>query len=485
MAFRNTPTLGDYTVDTRADLPLLSDRRLLSPQAPPESLSLFVTEAELLMWQSRAVNGPYRVDGDVSANSPGDWTRVVNDKDNFMGNPTSSLYEGSVENGVGLGKCVDSSHDTGRVPTHLGAGGRTERLVAAALYALVQEDLSVAQQVRDIVVAQIDYSDTKFNDRNRWCTSNADAISNSTAGMHYGDWLAAHIYTYDMLVAYENAYSVTLITDTQKASYRTWVGGFSPWFHAHVDVWLDPLFVDRLNDDYTITADGNSIPDHSFKVYDNGPRPKKVSIRYHNRNANGIKAAGLAALIAGDTGEMARAKRWVKEVIQFATAADPWVSDFEREGDGANHGQGWSYATRVMAPAATIAEAFRAAGDAELVDYTTTNGSDQTQGSYYGGEPKSIRTGVDLFLRYVSRLEDRTYDGVDLRPGSVWHHDGMMILARRNPAWAGDTHWSRVWNRNYPGGENFLSNPRQGWFNPNTFDSGMGPAARFQYVPDP
>jgi hypothetical protein len=300
--------------------------------------------------------------------------------------------------------------------------------------------------------------------------------------MAYGDWLSAHMFSYDMVGAYEKAYGVELLTDQNRTDYKAYILDYCDWYIVHLDSGLDPLFVDRDGGDYTLTALGTLVPDHSLKVYDGGPRPRTVTIRYHNRNCNGMKAIGLAAIVADDTFYKSKAKQWVKEFVMFAMSSDPWISDFERAMNP-NHGQGWSYSTRVLAPAITIAEVFRAAGDPELIEYTTTEGSDQTSGNYVvTGEPKSLRTGVDLMLRYVNKQETRTYDGVALVPGDFWIHDGMFMHARRN--WEHNEDWNQTWNRTYPGGSAFPSSPLNGWFTNWCGESAMFPGSLFMWGPD-
>lgn len=455
---------------------------------PPvvQNLSLFATTDELNTWQDRSVNGPWKTDGDVGPNSPGDWDRIVTYKNAFMADPTSYLYTGPVEAGDTLGDCVSGKPVPGTPPPHgQGTDSKGGVVSAAAFFALVKQDLAVAQEVATQVVAQINHQDTQFNDRNRWCLID-NALANSTVGMEYGDWLCSHMHAYDMLVAYENAYGANLLTAQQKADYKAWVIGFAEWYSFHFDQFVDELFVDRENDDYTITASGLETPTHSLKVYDGGPRPLKVSIRYHNRNTNGMKAVAVAAAIAQNQTYMDRATKWVKEAVRFAVSRSPWISDFERAMTP-NHGQGWSYSTRVVAPMVAAAEIMRQAGDSRAIDFTTTEGSTQTSGNYVvTGEPKSVYTAVDILQRYMNQLEQRTYDGVTIHPGGPdgrWVHDGMYMLIRRSRP--DNNEWNTTWTRQHAGAPNFPTNPRMGWFNAWTGDSEMYPAARFCYGPDP
>src|SRR5262249_37269259 len=55
-------------------------------------LGLHVTQEELTIWRQRAQNGPYKTAGDVSINSPGDWDRIVSNRNAFASNPSNGRW---------------------------------------------------------------------------------------------------------------------------------------------------------------------------------------------------------------------------------------------------------------------------------------------------------------------------------------------------------------------------------------------------------
>lgn len=69
-------------------------------------LGLHVTADELAIWQDRAVNGPYKTAGDVSTNSPGDWTRIAANAATFSGDPGAENVKGVGPNNQGIGNAV-------------------------------------------------------------------------------------------------------------------------------------------------------------------------------------------------------------------------------------------------------------------------------------------------------------------------------------------------------------------------------------------
>lgn len=57
-------------------------------------LGLFHTSDEVTIWQARAASGPYKTAGDVSTNSPGDFTRIASNASAFLSNPTADRWTG-------------------------------------------------------------------------------------------------------------------------------------------------------------------------------------------------------------------------------------------------------------------------------------------------------------------------------------------------------------------------------------------------------
>jgi hypothetical protein len=57
-------------------------------------VGLLHSAQEVEVWRLRAVKGPYRVAGDVSANSPGDWARIRQNADRFVANPGAARWNG-------------------------------------------------------------------------------------------------------------------------------------------------------------------------------------------------------------------------------------------------------------------------------------------------------------------------------------------------------------------------------------------------------
>ena len=62
-------------------------------------LGLHVTQEELNIWKQRAASGPYKNKGDVSSNSPDDYTRILRNANALLSNPSSEFFQGYTGSG--------------------------------------------------------------------------------------------------------------------------------------------------------------------------------------------------------------------------------------------------------------------------------------------------------------------------------------------------------------------------------------------------
>ena len=83
-------------------------------------LGLFHTQQEVAIWTQRAVSGAYRVAGDASTNSPGDWTRIVANRNTFAASPSNGRWLAPV---TGAGGCVFANTSTYGWPEAATEGG--------------------------------------------------------------------------------------------------------------------------------------------------------------------------------------------------------------------------------------------------------------------------------------------------------------------------------------------------------------------------
>src|SRR5262245_52652399 len=121
-------------------------------------LGLHVTQEELNIWKQRAASGPYKSVGDVSTNSPGDWTRILANADSMVSSPETTW------SGQTSASCWAPLTPTpGR--------SRGEKATDAAFVYLLTGNTSYRDPVRTLLLNQAAVTGTNFADTTRWNTS--------------------------------------------------------------------------------------------------------------------------------------------------------------------------------------------------------------------------------------------------------------------------------------------------------------------------
>jgi hypothetical protein len=162
-------------------------------QAGPIRLGLLYTQEELNIWRQRAQSGPYKSQGDVSTNSPGDWDRIVSKKNTFMSDPSADHWTGWTEN-----RCL-TRDDV--LPGTVGRGAvgafTHDAMMNAAFYALMMNDATVRNAVRDALLAQARDPGVDFTNTTRWCSDYMGVDQNNFWGTAI--WLGRLAVTYDFI----------------------------------------------------------------------------------------------------------------------------------------------------------------------------------------------------------------------------------------------------------------------------------------------
>jgi hypothetical protein len=430
----------------------------------------WATDELLAAWRLRAngtaVNGgKYVVKSDTSTGSPADWSRIVTDKNAFMAAPNSYRWPGLVgwRNEPATGCIIE--------PTE---GGEADfQMDYAAIVNSAQAAATLAEQVN--------YQDTSFQNRARWCVSNV-IVGQSVVFAFVGDFVATCIVTYDLLIAYEQAHSVTLWTAAQKTAFKNWAVGFADWAMFHIDAWLDQLYSNRTT--MTLNATGTA-PGNQGIIYDNGPAPLKASVRYQNRSARGWRAAAMAYILAGNATGITRSKRYLKEALAFTVYPSPVgaLADFQR-GSAADNSKGWKYSVEVVGAMVTVAEALRrqaimdSTTDTELWDYSTVVGTTQTDGNHWTGGPKTLKKTCEDMTRWLDKTFNETIGGVRIRPGLEWVHELCYMHGNR---YMQSTLITEGYTRTSVGADAYPDPPNQGKFVPWRGDCGLFPGAHFMF----
>lgn len=465
-----------------------------NPVLQPVTLGLHVTSAELSTWRSRATSGPYRITGDVSANSPGDWNRIVGYKDRFLTDPSTVLWDGPTANNGG--GCVQGgaggspASDLRYVPPVLAPA----QLRDAAFYAMVLPGAADAQAAattaRDVLLAQIDRADTVFADRSRWCLNGA-APGDTNPVFNIANWLTKLLYAYDYLTVYEQEQGQAVFTAAQRTAFETWIGAAATWVADGVDRKLDDLFVDRDAGDYTLTSIGRSTSTGDRITYYDGPVAQTVHRRYNNRNARSARLVTLAGLLTGDQAHLDHGRQYVREALMFGYFPEGAVSDFERWTDD-DPTKGWKYGTEFAGALLTMADHLARAGDTSLYDFTTTDGALGSEGVHRSGKPKSLATLVADLMSYVDGTTVRYGTAQAARNGvTAYRIDSINELGNEElindlQIMMGNRHYrdgyvEGVYTRTAPGAPPYPSQPRSGQGDPEGGEAGIYPGTLFMF----
>lgn len=341
-------------------------------------MRLHVTDEELEIWRRRAEDGPYRTEGDVSPNSPGDWERIVANAETFQDAPGRGRWRGQTED-----RCFKRSQPA---PDHRYA----TRIRDAAFYALVVDDANLRGVVRDELIAVSREAGTDFSNVMRWCEG---ALRDLNPGFEIANWYTKLLFAYDYVGS--EAFS-----SEDRSRLDRWFEDSAFFFEQELHIDVDRLFVDRRNGDYRLTDEGRqrneTCPDISH--YD-GWNICALAMFYNNRRATFARYAGLVGIKVDVPVLRERSKRFFEEWLRFSMYPDGVVGDFHRWSPS-HPDLGWNYGAVVLGSMVTLADHLARAGDRELYDLATSEGQFGTASPE--DAPKNLLLGIQNLQSYLT-----------------------------------------------------------------------------------
>ena len=442
-----------------------------------ESDTLHVTQAELAIWRKRARTGPYRVQGDRSRHSPGDWQRIVAHTEAFMADPSAGRWPGPVDNNVG--GCVlrdgGQAEDLGYQPPVKEAS----QLRDAAFYAMIENSPTHAQAVKRELIEQARIDGVQFTDRTRWCL---DKIGDGSPGFMIANWLTKLLFAIDYL----DVHDPSLFSTSEKELLNIWLRGAAEWMMHDTDTALDELFIDRRVGNYDLTEVATNAEQLDTVAYYGGPVVRALHRHYNNRRAAQARFVTLTGLHLGDDAYVEHGKRFVKEALMFTYFPDGSLGEFERWEKNVPN-RGWTYAVLITGSMLTIADHLARAGDTELYEFETSQGALGTAGG-----PKSLESLVEDVLAYADGTYSRFGTDSPRRVGSkkrlidvedrlndwAYVHDTMLIQSN---VYFRNEYISSVYTRKAPGAPPYPPNPRHGSGDPEGGEWGIYPGMLFMF----
>ena len=436
-------------------------------------LGLHVTQEELNIWKQRAQSGPYKSSGDVRSNSPGDWDRIVSNKNIFLSNPSAHRWAGQTSN-----SCV--------MPEGLTAPGRNQGrpLMEAAFYYLVNTSApdreTVRLAVRDELLAQAATAGTNFTNTSRWCLGSPyGPLIDENPGFDMSNWMTRLLFAYD--------YIRSTLSSTHQATLDAWFLSWANFTRPNIDGWFAAArFPGRASDNYS-NPTNQGVGGAEFKrTHFNGFQSDGWMQGWNNRNAAYVRYIGLAGVMFNNSTLKNSAKRYFKEVIKYSTFSDGTSNEFYRWETG-NAALGWTYAGLMLGSLATIADAFARTGDLELYNYSTSDGYNGTAGG-----PKSLGQMITVYLGYVNGTITRygtsnpanngnsnyRIDSIDNVSGESYADDHYFAQAN---IFYRSTFNSSIYLRTASGAPPYPASYATGGWTPFTGEWGIYPGMLFQF----
>ena len=419
------------------------------PPDPGENLAMLVTSDELAMWQDRSVNGPFRVAGDFSANSPGHWSEMVNDANADW---TTGRWTGPQElntNGS-VKKLGETSSQTANDPP-TATQRMSHRLPGAAHVAIVNNNTALAQNIVNEIRWYSQQSRLDFHNRTLYPNG------------HFADLNPLFMMTIWVL-PFVIAYDACRVLVPPDAEVENWFLGLADTCHGNMGH-LGNVFPNRGSDNYTSRSSFVNTDLQASTRLANGNIVEhlRISRFYNNRMSDMAALQGLVGVLVNNDFHVAWAKRYIREYVMFAnrTTANQWTSGDHNRGSTRFPQLGFSYDMGAFARMMPFIEALARTGDTSLYDFSSSEGSahptwgtnhfktmkqiieqrintvDQTISAQYtdSSAPPSSSVAGDEFYRIKSRRSNDNREIVT---------DGMLICAA---AYYNEPSWVDVINR--------------------------------------
>ena len=383
------------------------------PTAPGDLLGLLVTEAEVAMWRDRAKNGPYRVTGDVSNNSPGHWAEMVNSSTlNF----TSWRWSGPTNlTGGRVNKDASTSNDP---PGTVKSGAIS--LLDAAVVAVVNDNTTLAQAVIDEIAWYPTQTNLNFGSRTLYPF---DYYNDINPLFMMAQWVLYLVQAYD----------IAMVLGTGSATVEGWFDDLGELCDDSLRNSLGSVFPNRADDSYSSRSsfvdtglNGSTRLANGSIVYHS-----TISKFYNNRRTEMAGYLGLSGLLTGRTTHVSWAKRYAREWMMFGNRTTVETFGDHNRGTSGYPQKGYEYDIKSLARILPFMEALARQGDTSLYDFTSSEGSAHpTWGSDHA---KTMREVLTQRIGWVNGTITAQYtsDG-DPPPSSIAGDAYYRIKSRRS-----------------------------------------------------
>jgi hypothetical protein len=374
-------------------------------------LGNFFTLEEKAFWRVRANLDAgvdqYKAKGDVQSNSPGDWDRIVANKNVWVSNPAADRYENFFR---GCSTCAFPKMVDNVNPYDTDDG---YFMVHAAFYAFLANDATLKTQIRNEIMAHVvneTYTSSTgetnvkafdFYNTRRWASR---TFGDLNPGFGIAEWLERVLFSYQLTSAEGSAYS-----DQDKADIIRMFKGAWYFFKTNYDFDADGLFVNRAAENYALSTAAlnheNDPNDTDEYLYTDATgtryKPRYASRSYSNRRATMAAFVGHAGIATREQPLIESAVKYFKELIRFGIYPNGVYVDFLRL-TSTNPQKGFAYSANGQL--LLFAECLARTGDFRLYDYETTAGTTASVAGTMASSDGVTKKGIRMFLLAQCRL---------------------------------------------------------------------------------
>jgi regulation of enolase protein 1 (concanavalin A-like superfamily) len=420
-----------------------------------ERLGLHVTGEELQHWRARWSGGGG--DSFLNARISEERTRVTNNKNAFMSNPSGHLYRYTIQSTDSSG-CITGNVQS--IPDHGDGGLQTARHRAAvvrdaAFWALVSdaplaERQNVLNAVRNVMLQQPDQQNVNnwyVQHSTPWCPLSKDQIDAPTPFFVITHAVLTSLFAYDYL---DVAISEGLIPDftaAQREKMRKWFVAWAYKVEPNGRYHMDRAFNDWWNRDLRLKGyTGNWIyPD----IYQGGPTATTIGNLWNNRRVREASYIAVAGVKFDESYLQGYATRWFEDLIRYHVYPQGTMVDMHR-GWGSQLG-GLGYMSLLHAHAMTGVDVLARADVANLYEFSTTQGHNGTAGAPHAPatDPgKNYKFAAETIARYGNHTWDRRNGNnqrYSFHDGNLGYHDRLIV---------GNLYWKSNLVRDFYRGQN-------------------------------
>jgi hypothetical protein len=359
----------------------VSDPVVQQPQG--KAFAALLSVDELAMQRTRMVQGPFRVAGDFSLNSPGHWSEM-----------SAAMKLAPFQSARWQG------------PTNLGSDGRVlvgglsndppyavrlmaHDMMSAAYAAAITDNHAVAAAITKEIEYQATRPNLDYSNRTLWPF---DYYNDINPLFMHAVWVKDYVLAYD----------ITKAMGYPSPKVEKWFLDLAALNEQAIGRDIGGVFPNRRSNNYAVRSSWVNQIQQSTR-YANGTvtdyaRGMKI---YNNRRSNQAGFYGLVGVVLNNTYYKEEFKRYAREWVMFGhrvTSTDGFAGDVNR-GTDAFPQLGFSYGLHAMESLIPAMDALARQGDTSLYEFSSSEGFATSSGgtNHY----KTMEGVLDTYIKWI------------------------------------------------------------------------------------